>query len=145
MHQGMHGRGCQCFWVPVGGASTRRTSEAPLVAAAVLLLQSTLEFLKGICGDVRVVQGDFDDFESPGQLVRGVGRQRVLPLDACASLCWAGPAAEGPYGILQRANALKHATMGSRSSRTARTRSPLPSLQLLCVQCWHVLSACATC
>jgi predicted phosphodiesterase len=33
-------------------------------------LQSTLEFLKGICGDVRVVQGDFDDFESPEQLVR---------------------------------------------------------------------------
>eukprot|EP00879_Flechtneria_rotunda_P007509 GHRR01007878.1.p1 GENE.GHRR01007878.1~~GHRR01007878.1.p1 ORF type:complete len:191 (+),score=42.33 GHRR01007878.1:143-715(+) len=31
--------------------------------------KSTLEFLKGICSDVKVVQGDFDDFESPEQLV----------------------------------------------------------------------------
>jgi hypothetical protein len=37
-----------------------------LGAAAV---QSMLEFLRGICSDVRVVQGDFDDFESPEQLV----------------------------------------------------------------------------
>lgn len=32
-------------------------------------MQSTLDFLKGICSDVKIVQGDFDDFESPEQLV----------------------------------------------------------------------------
>ena len=31
-----------------------------------------LEFLRGICSDVNVTQGDFDDFESPEQLVRFV-------------------------------------------------------------------------
>jgi hypothetical protein len=29
-----------------------------------------LEYLKGICADVKLVQGDFDDFEAPDQLVR---------------------------------------------------------------------------
>lgn len=37
---------------------------------ALVALQTTLEFLRGICSDVKVVQGDFDDFESPEQLVR---------------------------------------------------------------------------
>ena len=42
---------------------------ASVIPSIVCWLQSTMEFLKGICGDVRVVQGDFDDFESPEQLV----------------------------------------------------------------------------
>jgi hypothetical protein len=43
-----------------------------LIASMLLCLasvQSMLEFLRGICSDVKVVQGDFDDFESPEQLV----------------------------------------------------------------------------
>lgn len=42
-----------------------------------LCTKSTLEFLKGICGDVRVVQGDFDDFESPEQLVLQIADFKV--------------------------------------------------------------------
>ena len=35
--------------------------------------QSLLEYLRGICSDVRLVQGDFDDFEAPEHLVCGGG------------------------------------------------------------------------
>jgi hypothetical protein len=39
--------------------------------------QSLLEYLKGICADVKLVQGDFDDFEAPEHLVGGAaGQQR---------------------------------------------------------------------
>lgn len=38
--------------------------------------QSLLEYLRGICADVKLVQGDFDDFEAPEQLVGG--RERAL-------------------------------------------------------------------
>ncbi|WIA38202.1 hypothetical protein OEZ86_001550 [Tetradesmus obliquus] len=34
-----------------------------------LCSKSMLEFLRGICSDVKVVQGDFDDFQSPEHLV----------------------------------------------------------------------------
>jgi len=39
--------------------------------------QSLLEYLKGICADVKLVQGDFDDFEAPEQLVVQIGDIRV--------------------------------------------------------------------
>eukprot|EP00775_Hariotina_reticulata_P007975 gene7975-8173_t len=42
-----------------------------------LCCKSALEFLKGICGDVKCVQGDFDDFESPEQLVVQVADFKV--------------------------------------------------------------------
>ncbi|KAF6263100.1 subunit of retromer complex [Scenedesmus sp. NREL 46B-D3] len=42
-----------------------------------LCSKSMLEFLRGICSDVKVVQGDFDDFESPEQLVVDVADFKV--------------------------------------------------------------------
>ncbi|KIZ05006.1 Vacuolar protein sorting-associated protein 29 [Monoraphidium neglectum] len=42
-----------------------------------LCSKSLLEYLKGICADVKLVQGDFDDFEAPDQLVTQIGDIRV--------------------------------------------------------------------
>jgi vacuolar protein sorting-associated protein 29 len=42
---------------------------ASIAAVCLASVQSMLEFLRGISSDVKVVQGDFDDFESPEQLV----------------------------------------------------------------------------
>jgi hypothetical protein len=41
--------------------------------AATAPAQSWLEYLKGICADVKLVQGDFDDFDAPEHLVSPVG------------------------------------------------------------------------
>eukprot|EP00882_Tetradesmus_deserticola_P017653 GHRQ01018916.1.p1 GENE.GHRQ01018916.1~~GHRQ01018916.1.p1 ORF type:complete len:135 (+),score=32.12 GHRQ01018916.1:829-1233(+) len=46
-------------------------------------MQSMLEFLRGICSDVKVVQGDFDDFESPEQLVSSSSCCKLVQHASC--------------------------------------------------------------
>lgn len=42
-----------------------------------LCSKSLLEYLKGICADVKLVQGDFDDFDAPEQLTVSIGDIRI--------------------------------------------------------------------
>lgn len=56
----------------------------PDVCAPPLLhtpnIQSFVEYLKNLTSDVKVVQGDFDEFESPENLVRLHGPTRFIYL-----------------------------------------------------------------
>lgn len=111
------------------------------VGAAAAAAQSMLEFLRGICSDVKVVQGDFDDFESPEHLVSSSSSSNYDLVSAGAACYVLGQLFSKwlqhiciPSGALMRgcaASVLRELTVNSSSTNWDRVSARRACISLL--------------